>query len=53
MMIGVTRDWLDVPESEKRILSTVKRQRKFDFMLCTETKKYIGLIKIDSNTLFI
>ena len=28
-MIGVMRDWLDIPENEKRILSAVKRQRKF------------------------
>ena len=29
LMIGVMRDWLDIPENEKRILSAVKRQRKF------------------------
>ena len=28
-MIGVMRDWLDIPENEKRILSAVKRQRKW------------------------
>ena len=26
-MIGVMRDWLNVPENEKRILSAIKRQR--------------------------
>jgi len=28
LMIGVMRDWLDIPENEKRILSAVKRQSK-------------------------
>ena len=32
-MIGVMRDWLDIPENEKRILSAVKRQRKFQIMI--------------------
>ena len=32
-MIGVMRDWLDIPENEKRILSAVKRQRKFQILI--------------------
>ena len=28
LMIGVMRDWLEIPTNERRILAAIKRQRK-------------------------
>ncbi|CBY18124.1 unnamed protein product [Oikopleura dioica] len=47
LMIGVMRDWLEIPPNERRILAAIKRQRFHRLKMEAAARKVIIILSID------